>query len=97
MRKSHQLQEQDYLSIAQIIDNNFVGNSKIIIHEPIRGVVRVTGHAVGKQCINCDIKIDRFNDELNSVYICDEDGWRQVTQTTLTKVGNYLKGKNYQI
>lgn len=96
-RKLYQLKVEDLLSIAEIIDNNFIGNRKIIIHERKIGDIRITGHTIGKQCINCDVKIDIANDKLNLVSICDEDGWRQVTQTTLTKVENYLKDRQYEI
>lgn len=95
-----QLTSDDYISMAKIIDNNFIGNAKIIISPRKMGVITVTGHTEGKQCINCEVKIDTYMNKLNGVYIQNDDesiegAFRKVTQPTLERIKAYLISKNY--
>lgn len=64
------------------------------------GVVRVIGHARGKQCINSDVKIDVYMDKLNGVFIQNDDeqtdgAYKKVTKATFERVINYLEENKF--
>lgn len=100
MKKLSELKDENFIAIAKLIDNNFIGNAKIIVHPMKMGVVRVTGHTEGKQCINCDVKIDIYMNKLNGVFIQNDDpesegAYRGVYPPTLKRVIDYLKANDY--
>lgn len=64
------------------------------------GIVRVVGHTEGKQCINCDVKIDIYMNKLNGVFTQNEDAeikgaYRDVYPPTLKRVIDYLKANDF--
>ncbi len=96
----HHLQDDNFIAIAKLIDNNFINNSKIIVGAMNRGCVYVTGHTAGGQCINCQIKLDIQFGKLNGVYTQNEDentagAFRHVYPPTLKRVIDYLKENNF--
>ena len=100
MKKLSELKDEDFISIAKLIDNNFISNAKVIVHPMKLGIVRVVGHTEGGQCINCDVKVDIYMNKLNGVYIQDDDTeregvYRHVYPFTLRKVIGYLKTNNF--
>lgn len=100
MKKLSELKEENFIAIAKLIDNNFIGNAKIVVHPMKMGIVRVTGHTEGKQCINCDVKIDIYMNKLNGVLIADEEpdtpAYRHVYPPTLKRVIDYLKANDFE-
>lgn len=102
MKKLSELKDDNFIAIAKLIDNNFIGNSKIVVHPMKMGVVRVTGYTEGKQCINCDVKIDIYMNKLKGVYTHNEnpeseDAYRTVYPSTLKRVVDYLTENNYEL
>jgi len=100
MKKLSELKDENFIAIAKLIDNNFIGNSKIIVHPMKMGIVKVTGHTDGGQCINCDVKIDIYMNKLNGVFIQNDDpesegAYRDVYPPTLKKVIYYLKENEF--
>jgi len=100
MKQLTKLTEQDFIKMAKIIDNNFVGNQKIIVEPMKLGVVRVIGHADGGQCINCDVKFDVHMNNLNRVETQNEDpdvdgAYRKVTEYTLKRIKDYLNSNGF--
>ena len=100
MKGLHYLENENFIAIAKLIDNNFIGNTKIVVGAMRRSIVYVTGHTYGGQCINCQIKIDIENGKLNGVYTQNEDAesegaFRMVCPPTLKKVIDYLKANDF--
>lgn len=100
MKGLHYLENENFIAIAKLIDNNFIGNKKIVVGAMRRGIVYVTGHTDGGQSINCQIKIDIENGKLNAVYTQNEDAetpaaFRHVYPPTLKKVIDYLKVNDF--
>jgi len=100
MKGLYELSDDNYIAMAKLIDNNFVGNRKIQVCPINRGVVRVKGHTDGGQCVNCDVKFNVSGWKLNGVYTQNEDdemggSYRHVMPPTLKKVIDYLKKKDF--
>jgi len=100
MKELHYLENENFIAIAKLIDNDFIGNKKIIVGAMRKGIVYVTGHTNGGQCINCHIKIDIENMKLNGVYTQNEDNetagaFRMVCPPILKKVIDYLKENDF--
>jgi len=102
LKRLSELKDENFIAIAKLIDNNFIGNAKIVVHSMKMGVVKVTGHTEGKQCINCDVKIDIYMNKLNGVYIENSDtelegAYRMVMPPTLKRVIDYLKTNDFDV
>ena len=102
MEELSKLTSEHFIEIAKIIDNNFIGNPAIVVYPMKMGVVRVIGHARGKQCINCDVKIDIYMNKLNAVLIQNEDtetegAYRNVTKYTFKRVVDYLYSNGFDL
>ena len=100
MKQLSDLKNENFIAIAKLIDNNFIGNAKIIVYPMKMGVVRVIGHSSGKQCINCDVKIDTYMNKLKGVFTQNDDpeiegAYRLVYPPTLNRVTEYLKLNNF--
>lgn len=100
MKALHQLTTDDFIEMAKLIDNEFKGNAKIIVHPIKKGIVRVTGHTQGKQCINCDVMFDIHKDKLNGVFNQNNDPDRggafyHVYPPTLKRVIDYLEANEF--
>lgn len=100
MKGLHELKEENFIAIAKIIDNEFIGNKKVIVVAMNKGCVYVTGHTEGGQCINCQIKLDIQYGRLNGVYTQNEDvetagAFRHVYPPTLKRVIDYLKENKF--
>ena len=101
MKGLHELENENFIAIAKLIDNNFIGNKKIVVGAMRKSIVYVTGHTEGGQCINCQIKIDIQYNKLNGVFTQNEDtespgAFRHVMPPTLKKVIDYLKANNFE-
>jgi len=101
MKKLSELKDENFIAIAKLIDNNFIGNAKIVVEPMKMGIVRIIGHTEGKQCINCDVKIDIYMNKLNGVFIQNDDpesegAYRGVYPPTLKRVIDYLKANNFE-
>ena len=100
MKKLSELKDEHFIAIAKLIDNNFIDNAKIVVKPMKLGVVNIIGHAEGKQCINCDVKIDIYMNKLNGVFIQNEDteiegAYRHVYPPTLKRVIDYLREHDF--
>lgn len=100
MKPLHSLEKENFIAIAKLIDNNFIGNPKIIVDTVETGVVRVIGHTEGGQCISCDVKIDVSGNKLNAIFIQNEDpeingAYRHVYPPTIKRVIDYLKENDF--
>lgn len=102
MKGLYELKDEDCIAIAKLVDNNFIGNKKIIVHPLKTGILKITGHTDGGQCINCEVKIDIYMNELKGIYTQNDDvhdtreSFRHVHPPTLKKVIDYLKENNFK-
>lgn len=99
MKGMHELKEANYIAIAKLIDNNFIGN-RCIVHPMKMGIVNIVGHTEGGQCINCDVKVDIYMNKLRGVFTHNDDpdiegAYRHVCPPTLKKVVDYLKANDF--
>ncbi len=101
MKSLLQLTIGDFEAMAKLIDNNFINNDKVrVSHDGVGGIVKVTGHSEGGQCINCEVKFDVKNNKLNGVYNQNTDehvegAFYHVYPPTLKKVIDYLKANDF--
>lgn len=98
------LTDKSLIEIAEIIDNNFTGNKKIIVDKDKSSVIRVYGHTDGLQCVNCDIKliVDYAWNKIHKVLIQDDEpessfGYRNVMPQTLISIETYLMQNDFSI
>ena len=101
IKQLSQLKNEDFIAMAKLIDNNFIGNKRVIVFPMKMGIVRVVGHTDGGQCVNCDVKIDVYMNKLNGVFIHNDDpefdgAYRGVYPPTLKKVIDYLKVNDFE-
>lgn len=100
MKELNELKNVNFIEMARLIDNNFAGNKKIIVHPMKLGIVKVTGHTDGGQCINCEVKFDVYMNKLNGVFTQNESetagAFRNVYPSTLKRVIDYLRANNFQ-
>lgn len=102
MKHLNQLKDENFIAIAKLIDNEFIGNKKIIIHPMKNGIIKVTGHTYGGQCINCEVLIDIYMNKLNGVFTQNDDlgsngAFRHVYPPTLKRVIDYLRTNDFDI
>jgi len=100
MKNLSELKDDNFIAMAKLIDNRFIGNKKVVVHPMKAGMIKVTGYAEGGQCINCEVKFDIYMNELNGVYIQNEepdgDSFRGVYPQILKRVGDYLTDNNFK-
>lgn len=100
MKMLEMLTRDQFISIAKLVDNNFIGNSKILVRPMKLGVVSVVGHTEGGQCVNAEVKVDIFFNKLRGVYIMDSDSeilYRHVYSETFLRVIDFLQKEGFSI
>jgi len=100
MKKLSELTDENYIAIAKIIDNNFIGNKNITVYPRKMGQVKINGYTEGGQCISCQVLIDIYMNKLRGVFTQNDNpylvgNFRHVLPPTLKKVIDYLKDNDF--
>lgn len=90
------LKDEDYISMAKIIDNSFISNHTTIKRKQNPSRVLLKCYTEGNQCGISDIEfhIDYREDVFKSIKITDPDGdnyYREITEYSRNKITDYLK------
>ncbi len=90
MYKNTTLTDNDFIDMAMIVDNNFIGNNHIKISNK-SNLVRVYGYTKGGQCCNCDVKFILKDNFIESILTQNEDtetegAYRSITNETFNKM-----------
>ena len=100
MKGLQELEKENFIAIAKMIDNDFTDMQEIIVSERKNGIVKVIGYTHGRQCIECDVKIDIKDNKLNGVYNQNDNPdspgcYKMVYPPTLKNVIDYLKANDF--
>lgn len=96
------LTDSDFIEIAKLIDNNFIGSNKIEITKT-RDSVRIFAYTQGIQCISCEIKIaiNYRKNLIHSIFTQDKENnlfpYRKIYPETVLKIEKYLMENDFNL